>query len=164
MISWNRFYDPELGRYISADPIGLAGGMNLYAYVQGNPVNAVDPRGLKDVINLLPDQYKPSGINNLPGQRLPGVTTAVPGLSLLGPAEYFFLTQMGFVNMDEFFSQVYMIEREIECNEKRSGWACFTPPKQVDVMKGDLLVEEKKGTTCWPVTFTGLKNCGCSLY
>ncbi len=27
--NWHRFYDPSTGRYISADPIGLAGGMNL---------------------------------------------------------------------------------------------------------------------------------------
>ncbi len=44
--NWHRFYDPETGRYITADPIGLAGGMNLYAYVAGDPVNAVDPEGL----------------------------------------------------------------------------------------------------------------------
>jgi RHS repeat-associated protein len=44
--NWHRFYDPETGRYISADPIGLAGGMNLYAYVENNPVNWVDPWGL----------------------------------------------------------------------------------------------------------------------
>jgi hypothetical protein len=42
----SRFYDPETGRYISADPIGLAGGMNLYAYVENDPVNFVDPLGL----------------------------------------------------------------------------------------------------------------------
>ncbi len=44
--NWNRYYDPETGRYISSDPIGLAGGMNLYSYVQNDPVNAVDPLGL----------------------------------------------------------------------------------------------------------------------
>ena len=44
--NWHRFYDPSTGRYISADPIGLNGGMNLYAYVGGDPVNWVDPMGL----------------------------------------------------------------------------------------------------------------------
>jgi len=44
--NWHRFYDPETGRYISADPIGLAGGINLYAYVCNDPVNFVDPWGL----------------------------------------------------------------------------------------------------------------------
>ncbi|MGE0721911.1 MAG: RHS repeat-associated core domain-containing protein [Novosphingobium sp.] len=43
--NWHRDYDPTLGRYMETDPIGLAGGTNLYAYVGGNPVNVVDPRG-----------------------------------------------------------------------------------------------------------------------
>jgi RHS repeat-associated protein len=44
--NWNRFYDPETRGYISADSIGLDGGMNLYTYVGGNPVNRVDLEGL----------------------------------------------------------------------------------------------------------------------
>jgi RHS repeat-associated protein len=44
--NWHRFYDPETGRYISADPIGLDGGVNLYAYVSNDPVNWIDPLGL----------------------------------------------------------------------------------------------------------------------
>ncbi len=43
--SWHRFYDPTTGRYISADPIGLRGGMNLYIYALGNPVANIDPDG-----------------------------------------------------------------------------------------------------------------------
>ncbi len=41
-----RFYDPALGRYISPDPIGIAGGLNLYQYAGNDPVNRADPTGL----------------------------------------------------------------------------------------------------------------------
>jgi hypothetical protein len=51
--NWHRFYDPETGRYVSADPIGLDGGINLYAYVGGDPVNWIDPEGLDRYNNCL---------------------------------------------------------------------------------------------------------------
>lgn len=41
-----RYYNPEIGRFLQPDPIGYAGGFNLYAYVDNNPINAIDPWGL----------------------------------------------------------------------------------------------------------------------
>jgi len=43
----HRYYDPQQGRYISQDPIGLNGGTNLYGYVT-NPTGMVDPLGLRN--------------------------------------------------------------------------------------------------------------------
>ncbi|OPX99190.1 MAG: putative deoxyribonuclease RhsC [Syntrophorhabdus sp. PtaB.Bin006] len=50
--NWNRYYDPKTGRYITADPIGLEGGVNLFGYVGNDPVNRRDPEGtgLEDII------------------------------------------------------------------------------------------------------------------
>jgi RHS repeat-associated protein len=43
----NRAYDPQTGRFTQEDPIGLAGGINLYGYAGGDPVNSEDPFGLE---------------------------------------------------------------------------------------------------------------------
>jgi len=41
----HRYYDPIAARFLTRDPIGYAGGINLYAYTGNNPVNRADPGG-----------------------------------------------------------------------------------------------------------------------
>jgi hypothetical protein len=41
-----RVYDSRLARWLSADPLDLGGGLNLYEYVGSNPINRIDPEGL----------------------------------------------------------------------------------------------------------------------
>ena len=45
--NWNRYYDPNIGRYLTSDPIGLDGGDNLYIYAMANPAVRVDFNGLE---------------------------------------------------------------------------------------------------------------------
>ena len=62
-----RDYDPKTGRYIQADPVGLAGGMNPYAYPQ-NPISMIDPWGLAGCYVSFPGYLI----------TLPGTSTKVP--------------------------------------------------------------------------------------
>jgi len=50
-----RDYNPYIGRYVESDPIGLAGGINTYAYVGNNPLSYIDPSG------LCPSSDEPTG-------------------------------------------------------------------------------------------------------
>jgi len=48
-----RFYSPELGRWLSRDPVGERGGQNLYAFVSNRPLNRVDLLGQVDLCQKL---------------------------------------------------------------------------------------------------------------
>jgi len=50
--NYYRDYDPQTGRYIQSDPIGLTGGVNTYGYTNSTPINFIDPSGLTGVTRL----------------------------------------------------------------------------------------------------------------
>ena len=75
----HRFYDPALHRWPNRDPIGEAGGVNLYGYVGNNPIGRIDPYGLaaNEVygLNGYPvgpsSLYAPGGVGYVPGSLPP---------------------------------------------------------------------------------------------
>jgi len=74
----NRYVDPTTGRFTQEDPIGLAGGLNLYGFAAGDPVTFTDPFGFepcKDADGKVIPCPEPAGGPPVP---LPGGRTWVP--------------------------------------------------------------------------------------
>ena len=63
-----RYYSPTLGRFLQRDPIGIWGGLNVYAYVRNNPLVHLDPDGLHDGGPSHWKRYPPSQILPMPAK------------------------------------------------------------------------------------------------
>jgi len=90
-----RYYDPTTGRYVTPDPIGLEGGINLFPYVANNPISWMDPEGL--VLAYIEGYHIPTagefealltsyGLEGLPGWLKAGMYAiyADPGVPMAG--------------------------------------------------------------------------------
>lgn len=81
-----RDYDPTTGRYIEADPIGLEGGMNIYAYGAENPLIQIDPLGLANgpAIGWMRSR-PPTGSSNGAAGPVGNMSFGAGGAGSLGP-------------------------------------------------------------------------------
>jgi len=78
----HRYYDPSTGRFLQRDPIGILGGLNVYAYTGNNPLSTMDPDGLTYI-------QTPGGIwvpQSFPSPTPPssGWRWGLPGLKVAG--------------------------------------------------------------------------------
>ena len=74
-----RAYDAQLGRWISSDPIGLAGGINLHEYAASNPLYYVDRDGLNPLVGVWPGVGIGGAIGGLPGAVVGGIVGGIIG-------------------------------------------------------------------------------------
>jgi len=57
-VSGLRYYSPNLGRWVSSDPIGERGGRNTHAFVRNSPLGSFDATGLVDTSGVVPADAK----------------------------------------------------------------------------------------------------------
>ncbi|HET7586189.1 MAG TPA: RHS repeat-associated core domain-containing protein [Gemmatimonadaceae bacterium] len=79
----NRYYDPGTGQFTQEDPVGLAGGLNLYGFAAGDPVNLSDPLGLQPCARTRSCPIDGLAVFRQVGQRVKPFQQAVEGMGKL---------------------------------------------------------------------------------
>ncbi|WP_437911668.1 RHS repeat-associated core domain-containing protein [Sorangium sp. So ce302] len=78
--NWHRYYDPEIGEYLSPEPIGIEGSIKAYAYADGRPSDLVDLDGLRPCVTTIMrrDRTVVTGMSANANALHPAVLAALP--------------------------------------------------------------------------------------
>ncbi len=149
----HRYYDTDIGQYLSSDPIGMAGGLRPQGYVF-NPVDWVDPLGLspsgcpKGDETLLPDSYWID--KRSPKQVTPGTRTINEMKPSSGGGQYHKTT-----HYDEFGRQIGQTHRTSHGYSNPNGKHYHPNPHhhRRDPITGEKLKDPNTGSRTWPGLF-----------
>ena len=138
-LTWYRGYQPAAGRWLSRDPIGELGGLNLYGYAMGDPVLLIDPSGLAAIgcvdmvfgrprretteereLTYIYSVFSPGLIFESPGlkpdvgmnPRLPKIPPVKPGV------DWYFVVD----RFDHYVDNLYAVDRVFQGFMKRCRW------------------------------------------
>lgn len=171
-----RWYDPQLGRFISKDPIGFKGGdINLYAYVGNNPVTYTDPKGLELplpdwYVRLQPGPTYPNPSDPLPVYRctrpIDGYPSFFPGHEYLcagnscggqGPSPEY--PSGGFLwPIPGFFTDFFMKPKEQSCSKVPNvSGSCVQ--NEINAPRPNYSVYSIGGENCWTWATNVLNRC-----
>ena len=159
-----RDYEPSTGRYIEADPIGLAGGMNVYGYANQNPVMFTDLLGLA-AEGALPGFGTGAGIGAGVGETLAALGACARAVTLIGGAIFpsgisqcqDFPKPEGCGGDDEcakLIEQIHDVMRQLtrrymhQCRDKKNQWEDHVPAFEQTKLHLSRLVAKAEAKNC----------------